>query len=80
MKTSVDVSDPLLNRARELAAREGRSLRELIEEGLRMVLERHESTGEFRMRDASVGGRGLRGEFRYDDWGKILEASYERRP
>ncbi len=79
MKTSIEISDPLLNRARALAAREGKTLRELVEAGLRLVLEREERAEPFKLRDASVGGRGLVQGLRYDEWGKILEVAYEGR-
>jgi hypothetical protein len=79
MKTSIEISDPLLKRARALAARDGTTLRELVEAGLRLVIERDERSGPFRLRDASVGGRGLGEGLSYDDWGKILEIAYEGR-
>ena len=79
MKTSVEISDPLLKRARALAARDKRTLRDLIEAGLRLLIEREEKQSAFRLRDASVGGRGLVEGVRYDDWAKVLEMSYEGR-
>lgn len=79
MKTSIEISDPLLKRARALAARDGRTLRDLVEAGLRLVIARDEKRASFRLRDASTGGRGLKQGLQYDDWGKILEASYEGR-
>jgi len=39
MKTTVDVPDDLYRRAKAEAALRGRKLRDLIEEGLRLVLE-----------------------------------------
>lgn len=39
MKTTVEVSDQLYRRAKAEAALRGRKLRDLIEEGLRLVLE-----------------------------------------
>jgi len=79
MKTSIEISDPLLKRARALAARDKRTLRDLVEAGLRLVIERDDKRAGFQLRDASVGGRGLREGLRYDDWGKVLEMSYEGR-
>jgi hypothetical protein len=79
MKTSIEISTPLLKRVRALAARDGKTLRELVEAGLRLIVERDESAARFKLRDASVGGRGLRVGLSYDDWGKILEIAYEGR-
>jgi hypothetical protein len=39
MKTTIEVSDELYRRAKSEAALQGRKLRELVEEGLRLVLE-----------------------------------------
>jgi len=39
MKTTIDVSDYLYRRAKSEAALRGRKLKDLVEEGLRMVLE-----------------------------------------
>ena len=41
MKTTVDVSDELYRRAKSEAALRGRKLKDLVEEGLRLVLELH---------------------------------------
>ena len=39
MKTTVEVSDDLYRRAKSEAALRGRELKDLVEEGLRLVLE-----------------------------------------
>lgn len=79
MKTSIEISDPLMKRARAVAAREGKSIRELVEAGLRLVLDQRERRATFTLRDASVGGKGLRDGLRYEDWAKILEMANEDR-
>ena len=38
MKTTIEISDPLLREARKLAEREGVTLRALVERGLRRVV------------------------------------------
>jgi hypothetical protein len=77
MKTTVDIADPLLEEAKALAARRGTTLRSVIEEGLREVLANEPSTARaFRLRDASVGGKGLTAGFRDRPWSDVLDAAY----
>lgn len=79
MKTTIEISDAVLSEAKEAARREGRTLRSLVEEGLRLALERHEGGGQFRLRNASVGGRGVRAGVEGASWEEILEMAYEGR-
>jgi hypothetical protein len=39
MKTTLDISEPLLREAREIVARDRTTLRELVEQGLRKIIE-----------------------------------------
>ena len=39
MKTTIDIADPILRRAKRVAGEEGVTLRELAEEGLEMALQ-----------------------------------------
>ena len=77
-KTTIDIPEALLTEAKEVAARERTTLRELVETGLRATLRRRRSTQRFRLRDASVGGKGLQPEFRAAGWDQIRDAAYER--
>lgn len=82
MKTTVDISDDVLTAAKETAQRERTTLRALIEEGLRLSLERRERERHetpFRLRDASVGGRGLRPELQDASWDHLRALVYEGR-
>ena len=79
MKTTIEISDPLLDEAKETALREGGTLRRLVEEGLRLALDRRETSPAFRLRDEAVGGNGLRGDLRGASWSEILDRSYEDR-
>jgi hypothetical protein len=49
----------LLNEAKKVAAREGTSVRALIEQGLRHVVSTSKPRHAFRLRKASFKGRGL---------------------
>lgn len=61
MKTTVEVPDGLYRKAKSLAALRGRKVKDLIEEGLRLVVEAPRSAGERQ----SLSGlmKGARGMF-----------------
>lgn len=78
MKTSVEIPDTLFEKAKQIAAREKTTLRALIEDGLRRVVdERREKSGSFRLRDASFEGEGLQAEVGEGSWERIREMIYE---
>lgn len=80
MKTTIDISDALLDKARKTAAREGTTLRALVEQGLRQVLAEKMSRKPFKMRDARFDGKTwLRPELRDASWEEILDITYEGR-
>ncbi len=58
MRTTVDISDPLFRQAEALAVRERLSFRDLVEEGLRLVLAARSdgATSSFRLRDGGFSG------------------------
>jgi hypothetical protein len=58
VKTTVDIADALLLRAKRHARKTGRPLRALFEEGLRAVLDTKRPGAQFRLRDESVGRAG----------------------
>jgi hypothetical protein len=76
MKTTVEISDGLLAAARKIAAKQGTTVRALIEEGLRRVVEARRARGRFKLRDRSWGSGGLRAEFRGSSWDEMRDASY----
>jgi hypothetical protein len=80
MKTTIDIADPVLREARKVAAREGTTLRSLVEEGLRRVLADKKRKRPFRLRLVTVGGRGLRPELRNAGWDEIRDVSYRKSP
>lgn len=58
MKTTVEIPDELLERARQRARRTGRPVRALIEQGLRAVLDEDSRAPAYRLPDRSVGKAG----------------------
>lgn len=78
MKTTVDISDTLFESTRRLAVQRGTTMRALIEEGLRAVLQAHRSLPrQFALRDASVGGDGLADGVDLGDWTQIRALIYD---
>ena len=77
MKTTIDISDPLLDEAKRVAAEEGTTLRALVESGLRRVLDEREHEEPFQLRAVTFEGRGMRPEFREGGWERIRDAIYE---
>lgn len=55
MKTTIDIHDELLARAKRYARRTGQPLRAVVEEGLRLVLSGPESPEAYRLPDLSIG-------------------------
>ncbi len=77
MKTTIEISDPLLKRAKSVARRQKRTLRDLVEAGLRSEIERALGpVTPFQIRDASVHGNGLRQELQGATFSDLLDASY----
>lgn len=79
MKTTIEIADDLVKTAKAYAARENITLRALIERGLHLALRSDSRSKEFRLRDASVKGRGLRSPFNDADWARVRESIYEGR-
>jgi predicted transcriptional regulator len=67
VKTTIDLPDDLARKAKAYAARKYITLRAVIEQGIRQILRNDRSVSKFKLRDASVGGNGLRDEFRAAD-------------
>jgi hypothetical protein len=79
MKTTVEIPGPLLAAARRVAARDGLTLRELVEEGLRRVIGERRKDAPFRLRRASFKGEGLQPGLADAPWERIRDLTYEGR-
>ena len=73
MKTTIELSDGLLAEARRVARREGLTLKALLELGLRRAIDERKTRREFKLRDASVSGKGLTREARAMGWDAVRE-------
>jgi hypothetical protein len=78
MRTSLDIPDPLLRKAKAVARARKTTVRQLVLEGLRAVVERP-AAPPYRLEDHAFGGKGLAEGLRWDDWEEILRRSYEGR-
>jgi hypothetical protein len=66
MKTTLEIADSLFAEAKACAQSRRVPLRQLVEDGLRIVIQHdRKKRAAFKLRDGSFGGRGLRGEI---DW------------
>jgi len=80
MKTTIDIADPLLRKAKRLAARRGVTLKSVIEEALRNALEAELSPQRpFRLRTHTFKGKGLQPGLSWGDWEAIRTLAYEGR-
>jgi len=69
VKTTVDIAETMLREAKLIAAREGTTLKALVEEGLRHVIdERAQQQTGFRLRDCSYGSGGGVPGIDINDW------------
>lgn len=77
MKTTLDISGPLLDEAKKLATARGLTLRALVEQGLRQVVAAGRTGDSFKLRDASFGGDGLQPGAQGLSWERMRELAYE---
>ena len=76
MKTTIEISDALIEQARLVAHKEGTTLRALVEEGLQRSLEARRQAARRPFDFPSYGGGGLTDEFHGASWGRIRDEIY----
>jgi len=80
MKTTVEISDALLRRARQLAAKRRTTLRAVLEAALRDALDREVPKARPRpVRTHVFKGRGLQSGLSWEDLGALTDLAYEGR-
>lgn len=79
MKTTLEIADNLLLRAKAVARRQGTTLRALAEEGLEQALARHESGAAVKVQPVVVDGAGVSPEYAGAAWDRLRRAAYEGR-
>ena len=76
VKTTLEIQDELLARARRHARRTGRPLRAVVEDGLRQVLSASAPRERYRLPDLSVGEAEGRDPLEAFSWQDLREVIY----
>jgi hypothetical protein len=79
MKTTIEISDPLLEAARQVASQEKSTVRALVEEGLRKVIEERKRSLGFKLRRGTFKGQGLQPQVAGASWEQLRELIYQGR-
>lgn len=79
MKTTIEIADPLLEAARQVAVREKTTVRALVEEGLRKVIGERQQGRGFKLRKATFKGNGLQPQVTGASWERLRDMIYEGR-
>ncbi len=76
VKTTLDIADALLARAKKYARRTHQPVRAVVEEGLRRVLEAKAPSSRYHVRDASVGRSGGHNPLEAMSWSDLRDEIY----
>lgn len=79
MKTTVDIHDELLIRAKRHAKETGRPLRALVEDGLRRALAAAPEQESYRLPDMRVGDPDAPNPLEHLSWAEVRDLIYEGR-
>jgi hypothetical protein len=77
VKTTIEISDSLLREARKFAAREGITLRAVVERGLHRVVADAQRGASFKLRRATFHGNGRHQELGDASWDKLRDLIYK---
>lgn len=76
MKTTLDIKDDLLIRAKSLAKRSGKPLRAVVEDSLRLILAQAETQTSYKMPDCSAGDPEADDPLELISWQDLRETIY----
>jgi hypothetical protein len=76
MKTTLEISDDLFQRAQSVARKEKTTFRSLAEQGLRLVLQEKQGQAKKLPPLVTVRGKGLSNEFKNAAWDRIRDEIY----
>ena len=78
MKTTFEIDDQILSQVKTLAAKQGRTMRSLVEDGLRYVLTSNSMPTKYEWKDLSVGNPEDPDPLASMDWADIRKEIYGR--
>jgi Arc/MetJ family transcription regulator len=76
MKTTIEIADDLLARAKQRARRERKTLREVVDEALRTQLATPADRGAFQLRRHPFKGKGRQPGAAEGDWQGVRDLTY----
>jgi hypothetical protein len=80
MKTTIELNDTLVLRAKTLAAQRQQTLKSILETALRQFLDANiETPAPFKLRKSSFRGNGLQPHLAHADWDAMRSQIYEGR-
>ncbi len=81
MKSTVEIPDPIMQRLREIAAKEGKTLKALIVTALAQFVSPQQGghRKRFKLEDRSVRGMGLQAGVDLSDWSSLRDLAYDGR-
>ncbi|MDJ0762086.1 MAG: hypothetical protein QNJ97_03780 [Myxococcota bacterium] len=79
MKTTVNIPDPILKQAKQIAIRNNTSLKQVIIEALRSHIEQSSTGTSGEIEFFTCKGNGLRQGLSWDSWSEIQEMAYHGR-
>ena len=76
MKTTIDIADDVLTRAKQQARREGKTLREVVDRALRQQLAAPDAHRAFKLKRHPFKGRGRHPGGAEGDWQNVRDLIY----
>jgi uncharacterized protein len=76
MKTTISIADDLLEKAKRRARQENKTLREVVEEALRLHLTQKGSRNAFRLKRHTFKGKGLQPGIDEGNWEQVRDLIY----
>lgn len=77
MKTTIDIADHIMEESKVVAQTRHLTFRELVEQGLLLVLEQQRTSVPPTVSPVTVKGNGLSQAYRDASWSRVRDAAYE---